>query len=592
MRSNSKIIKDSGCPSCQSIGNDSTSNHLIHFDNEWKYCNRCDYTEAPDGTITKAGFLEVEVGTFIGEQEEEDLYWNDYTPQQIKETLPFGNDPGRKISKEVLKKVGVRAEYDEQGKVDKVFYPYYDGKELGYKTRKHFEKGDREIKNKPELLGKFKCFRAVGKVTGSLFNQYRVPRGSKRVLIVEGEEDQLAAEEMLQKYNPKVLSIPSGATIDKDGKGILDKAILENIDYLNSMKELVICFDQDAAGKAITKELGKLLGPKAKVMYISLKDASDMLTRGKQEEFISAFFDAKEYTPEEIKFGEDISVEELMKPIEPGTMLSMYPILSRKLRGFRPAELTILLAPTKSGKSSICREAGYGFIDQGEYLGNLFLEEEMKKTIQAYIAIDNEVRLPEFRANPEILTVEQVTASRDRLLSRDKAVFLEANKLSPESVMKNMRYMHSLGSTKIILDHLSYVFSGTKTNDERKDIDLLLHEIAAFVKETRVHVILVAHIKRKDFQPKKDKEGDIIYPYWIPVNKEDGRGTAAFEQLCHNLIVIEPEMVADGQGGKRRGRIRLNIEANREWDDCGAADVLIMDAVTGRMVNAESEITF
>lgn len=293
----SEIVGDEPCEECQKTGHDGQGNHKMIFADGGKYCPKAEYHESGEPYYEPANNP-----ANVEEIEEElDVHWTKYTPQQIKSTLPYGAIPERKLSEETINHFGLRVEYDTStGEVDKVFYPYFDGKELGYKLRKHFEEGDREVKNKPELIGKFKCFRAVGNVKGSLFNQHKVPRGSKKVLLVEGEEDAPAAYEMLKKYNPKVLSIPSGATINKDGKGVLDKAIIENLDYLQSHKELVVCFDQDKAGKAITEELSRLIGPSVKVMHISKKDASDALTKGGAEEFVSAYFDADTLRPHEL----------------------------------------------------------------------------------------------------------------------------------------------------------------------------------------------------------------------------------------------------------------------------------------------------
>ena len=124
----------------------------------------------------------------------------------------------------------------------------------------------------------------------------------------------------------------------------------------------------------------------------------------------------------------------------------------------------------------------------------------------------------------------------------------------------------------------------------RNLIDKLLTDLAAFVTATKVHVIAVAHIKRKDFQPPKNKDTkEIEYPYWIPVSKEDARGSGSFEQLAFQVITIEPEIV-DEAG--TRGRIRLKVQKSREWGVTGIADCVIMDRNTGRLIDAENRISF
>ena len=514
-----------------------------------------------------------------------------------KETLEEVNNypivaiPSRKLTKETCEHFGVRCSLNPlDGKtIEAIYFPVYEKGVLVDYQKKDLTKAKNEDYH-------FTFITKKASSSSDLFGQNVAPTGGKKSYTHEGALDAMSSwQVMKEKYptgNPACVAIMATSWAVKQ--------VANQQSFYEKFQETVMALDQDECtpeelkkgvikGKEATAAIAQLM-PNILVASFSEKDANDMLKEGKGEELYWALVSkSKPYVPEEIKFGSDISIEEIMTPLQEGVYIDAFPKTMKMLRGFRKGEMTIILAPTKSGKSTICRELGYGILDKGGFLGNQFLEEDQKKTVQAYIALDNNVLLPAFRENPNILTREQVKASKDRLIDNNRTVFLEANKLSPETVLKNMRYMAAIGAEYIILDHLSFVLSGTHSTDERKDIDLLLHELAAFKKEANVHLIVVAHIKRKDFQPKKDKEGNILYPYWIPVSKEDGRGSAAFEQLCDNLIVIEPEVLnAEGQ----RGRIRIKIAAAREWDDTGISDTLIMDRETGRMVNAENKFEF
>src|SRR5574339_1200067 len=169
----SRITGDSACPKCKEMGRDKGSNHLIHFEDGGMHCPGADihadgkpYTVKPNGDIT--------------EDYEDNMKWNQYTVADVLK-LPVGSDPARKIGKETNEHFRTRVEYNTiTGEVDKVFYPYIkEGKAVGYKVRKHFEEGDREVESKPELLGIFKCFRAIGDVKGVLYNQHQAGRGGK-----------------------------------------------------------------------------------------------------------------------------------------------------------------------------------------------------------------------------------------------------------------------------------------------------------------------------------------------------------------------------------------------------------------------------
>lgn len=506
-------------------------------------------------------------------------------------TYPIRAIPSRGIEKETCEHFGVRVALSpEDGKtVVAIYYPCYrEGKLTGFE-KKDLTKGKDEEYH-------FTYIGDVGKDT-ELFGQNVAPTGGKKVFITEGKNDTLAAWQVLKaKYptgNPAVVSVGSTSWAAQH--------IGNNLKFLDGFQETVIAFDQDECtpeeykrgdrkGKEATQAVS-LIRPDILVATFSEKDANDMLLKGKSDELYWALVSkAKPYVPEEVYYGDELTVDDLMEPLKEGVMISAFPKLSSMLHGLRNGEMTILLAPTKSGKTTISREIGYALTKEHKLVGHFFLEEDLRKSQQGYIALDNNVLLPAFRENPSaVLTREQVEKTKAELIDNGKTIWMSANKLTPQKVLSSIRYMANKGADKIILDHLSYVFSGTVTNDERKEIDLLLHELAVLKKELNIHILVVAHIKRAPFQPKKDKNGDVIYPYWIPVNKEDGRGSGAFEQLCDNMIVIEPE-VLDEFG--TRGRIRLKVVANREWDLTGESDVVIMDRKTGRMVNAEHQISF
>ena len=146
-----------------------------------------------------------------------------------------------------------------------------------------------------------------------------------------------------------------------------------------------------------------------------------------------------------------------------------------------------------------------------------------------------------------------------------------------------MKWADAMGAKYAILDHISMIFSASENDNERKEIDQLLTELAAFVTTTQMHIIVVAHIKRVPTIAPKEKDGSIKYPYWQKVDKDAGRGSGAFEQLCHNMIVLEPEILESGE----RGRLRTKVVKNREWSYLGIGDMLTMHPITGRLISAE-----
>ena len=131
--------------------------------------------------------------------------------------------------------------------------------------------------------------------------QHKFPNGGKKVLIVGGEEDKLAAAQMLRDYQIQkgqqeydryaVVSTTSG-------EGSLARQCSAQYDWLNKFDEIILCMDNDPAGqkaveKAIQEALKVLPEGKISVMKTSLNDPNKMLLAKKQKQFISNFFDAK-----------------------------------------------------------------------------------------------------------------------------------------------------------------------------------------------------------------------------------------------------------------------------------------------------------
>ena len=80
------------------------------------------------------------------------------------------------------------------------------------------------------------------------------------------------------------VSIPNGAPAAA-------RAVRDNWDYLMQFDEIVIMFDQDAAGRAAAQEVAELLPVgRAKIATLPMKDASDCLVAGKEKAIIEAMF--------------------------------------------------------------------------------------------------------------------------------------------------------------------------------------------------------------------------------------------------------------------------------------------------------------
>jgi len=315
-----KIIGDTACPKCRSMGRDTTGNHLIIFDNGNRYCNRCGYKDHGDNKDNRKDTVE-------------DIQ---YVRLVDVPTLPIQSLPDRKIHKSTCQKYGVHVEIDEgNGEIQAHFYPVYkSGRITGYKKR-----------NLP------KSFSCIGDCKGSiqLFGQNLFVGGGKKLLITGGELDALSAYQMMKEkysdFEPNVVSLPKGETVS---------SISDNMDWINKFDQVIIYTDMDDVGRKCAADIAELIGPKAAIMSTSLKDASDMLVAGLQKEFINSFFSAKPHVPDGFVTVDDVFDKATAMPTWGRSY--PWPSLTKLTYGRRNGEGIYIGAGVKCGKSS--------FIDQ------------------------------------------------------------------------------------------------------------------------------------------------------------------------------------------------------------------------------------
>ena len=504
------------------------------------HCNRCNYHEGPEQVEGKEHTMDI---TAV----------NSFPSLAIEE---------RKIRKDTCAYYGVKMGMSEAtGEVDSHYYPITKGgKVSGYKVRKLPKE-----------------FYSIGDSKGQieLFGQAVIPKGGKKLVITGGELDALATFQILYdkypNFKPSVVSLPKGENAS---------AVKDNLDYVMSFAEVIIYTDMDEPGRKCAEEIAALIGPhKSRIMSTSEKDACDMLKAGKQAEFINAFFSAEKHKPKGIFKGSEILLEDLKKPSALGYD-TPYPILNQKLEGLRKGELTILTAGTGVGKSTLAREIGYHLRAEHDLsVGNLFLEEPKLKTLQGYIALDNNIPLFKLRKNPKLLSDEQWENSYNKLIANKWFGFDHFGSLPTEELMDRMRYLvYGEGCDFILLDHLSLVFSGQKNENERMAIDNALTELAGFINESGVGVICVVHLSRNKIKGSFN-EG-------APISLSDLRGSGALEQLSWNVLGLERD-----QSSEEKDISKIKILKSREVGWVGHADTCEYNPVTGRLLPIELNLS-
>lgn len=528
---------------------------------------------------------------------------NKETVEDIK-LYPIVENLQRGITKETCMKFGVRASLSEKdGKTPTAYYfPSYNqkGEIIGYKKQD-------VTKNKDEKYH----WTSVGTVAigNKLFGQNvaeQVNRKHTNCVYTEGEWDCLSVFQAqcdsvkgtkYEGHQPFVVSIPLGTKNSVE-------SMLHNKDFVLSYDSMTIFFDDDQA-TPLELSKGIMRGKEAREAVASAfignvelwsvqptngkKDASDYMQAGLSGELAKLVqFGRKPLVTEKIVKANVLSLEDIIKKREEGIYISAFPNLMEKIHGFRKRELVLLTAPSGAGKSTLTSIFADAFVDHGEKVGMIFLEEEIKDTVQRLIASRLKVSYIKFKSDPlSCASQEQIQEAYEYIVNQDRVVLLDHfGSLPVSELMAKIKHMHFVeGCSYILLDHLSMVISGSQVADERKELDMVMTELAAFCAANDVCIIAVSHINRTgadQFKPPKGKENE---SYWVRVTKEMLRGSAALEQLSWTILGLEPEIMPD----RSRGNVRITVLKNRTWGFLGEADEFSIDQNTWEVILANKQ---
>lgn len=532
MRNESKFLHHTPCPSCNSKNNNAL------YDDGHTYCFGCETWRGSDRQIVpgkKETPLSKEVESYL-------------------EGTVVGSLNDRGITKDTMKKYGVRLSVSNNIPT-KHHYPY---------TNSHGDIVAWKVRGVP------KTFHVEGDINAAgLFGQDVFPAGGKKLTLCEGELDALASFQIRGSKWPTV-SIPQGAPSAY-------KYCKKNFEYLNSFEEIFIDFDNDEQGQKAAKEVASLFPKKARIKRGVLKDACEYLRQGKEQLYTQEWWDAKEYKPDDILFGE--ALWDIVNTKD-NVSFFQYPWsgLNYMTYGGRAGEMVTVLAGTGVGKTTFLREITHGvFNTTTESLGLIYLEETKKETTLGPMSmqLSRPMHLPD-----AIYTPAEKRQAFDETWGTKRLYTLSDSwsDNSLEYIVDKITYLVKGCDCKyIVLDHISFLVSD-QHGDERKMLDEIAHKLKAATVELNIHLCIIAHARRTAGKPLE--EGG-------KVSLSDIRGTAGIGQLSNIVMGLE----RDGQNEDSilKNTTRVRVVKNRFSGRTGLACNLLYDETSGRMTEVEAK---
>ena len=536
----SQVTHKEQCPKCASTGGDKHGDNLSVYDDGHAYCFKCSHL-IKGGKMGNADPIQF--------KKDDDSWEHNYRGE-------YYQLPDRKIRAQTLEKYKVKVEKDAQGKIIKHHYPYHNkkGEMVGIKTR----------------LVSNKRFFGSGNTSSSnmLFGQEMIKPGGKSVTVCEGELDAMSAYEMFgNRFN--FVSIGNGVNCTDNIKA--------NLEWLDSFESVVLCFDDDEAGRESAKKIAPIIGPnKCKILTLNKhKDASDYLISGDDKEFQNEWYNAKAYVVSGVASPDDMR-EALLdyNKTELIPLPNTFGDLQHMTRGgLAKGELTSIIAHTSIGKTTILNELIYHFAtNTNEKIGCFMVEDSIDETLRKVVSVHtgNNIQL----LKPSDIDVDDVMSHAMDIGFGSKVQLYNdgGGSIDIDEMFSKIRYfIKGLGCSVILVDPLHTAIK----NLSNENIEEVMDRFIKLCKETKACVILSTHTRKPD---------DGSHPHKI--SEYDVKGSGAIPQACHNNILFSRDKLSENDYEKNS--IRIRVPKLRRTGQTGEAGWTHFNTVTGRLEEGEN----
>lgn len=556
----SHIIKNIPCPKCRESGHDKTGNHAIVFADGGVFCGKTHfhkdgkkyYQQGEEGydvsTQPITGEIQYSPQEFRQLEGERKLVepivrslalagmrkrdqWEVFNDEERlaqeqeweREVEWFNNLKrthlaDRGIHGLIAAMYNTRVGHDENRRINRHYYPRYEnGVLVGAKCR---------------TLPKDFSYGHLGKLFGEqdLFgmNTFKdiADSGQRKniLLVVGGEPDAMAAQQMFIKEINGLESISSCKTLDKlkklyvlsvnKGESGVEE-LIQNKDQINQFKTVVFCFDNDDTGQKLNRAACKMFKDKAKVMTLpsGCKDPNDALNKGRDSEFVTALFNAEEpKVNAKLKRVSDIKE----KAREITQMGEKYWLAGFNLitYGIRKHYLSVWGAGTGVGKTDTTMAHVSNLMNLGHDVVVIYLENQIDEVTKTFagMLVNKDFNSPPqeewelemgFDYNPaRDYTQEDLDAALELLEKQDKLIIADLNgSKDVDAVMEVMEECFALGYEYFVVDNLTAFEHKDEKGSVSKGvqaIDATMKRLGTFKDENPVNIMLLSHLTKVD----------------------------------------------------------------------------------------------
>lgn len=520
-----------------------------------------------------------ELGIENNEQEDIEVMTRErITPEEverIKKYTSFKGSGYRDISDETYKFFGIRHEYDEEtGELVKQYYPTTIGYEpAGYKTR-------RLPKDFTAPIG------AVGKEC-DMFGEVRFQNHTRTVIISGGETKVASTYQMLkddmERRGKGDFEVPA-VVCSTLGETSAFKQIQLRYDFFNRFEKIIICMDNDKAGKEATESIAKVL-PKGKVYVMNMryKDSDDYLKDGKEREFVNDFWKATQYMPAGIvgsgelsaAIREEVEIEKVSFPE------FMEEINEMTAGGIGLGRIVNVGAASGLGKTVYVDECVMHWVFNSPHLVGVVSMELNKgqygvSMLSRYIKYKiNNIKDPIEKR--KFLEQDWVKAKEKELFYREDGshrFYLVDDRDGSVDDLKSVveQLVIQCGVKVVVLDPLQDILDGM-TNEEQA---VFLKWQKGLIKSHNMTFININHVRKSGGGGQQNSNGAMI-------SEEDFQGSSTiFKSAALNILLVRDKMAEDPIV---RNTTKAFISKNRDNSQTGPAGEFIYDQDEHKLYN-------
>jgi len=392
----------------------------------------------------------------------------------------------------------------------------------------------------------------------------------RMVIVTEGEIDALSVSQIQGNKWP-VVSVPNGASG-------AENAVRKSLEFLESFQSVVFMFDMDEPGQEAAKECAALLSPgKAYIATLPEKDPNELLTQRRTKEVVSAIWESKRFEPDGIVQGSELW-EEIERPIEWGLS---YPweSMTRLTYGIRTGELIGIGSGTGMGKTDFMKEIETHLACYHQQkIGILHLEESVR---DSGLALMSKQAGKLFHLPDGEWTQEDKEAAFQSVLGSDRVLLYDSFGYNDyDHIKSRIRYMAvGHGCRYIFLDHITALVTGDASNDERRQLDYIMTDLASLVTELGITIFYISHLTTPESG--SHEEG-------ARVQLRQFRGSRAIGQWSWYVIGLERNQQAADLKDRHTSTIRI-LKDRYTGQATGEVFYLRYNPDTGKMEEVEPE---